>query len=90
MKICHYDDGKGKINSHEVYFKEDNDYFKISDTSYTISHDLSDLRGYGETLYEAKYELMKQLDWLIDELEALRNLIDYTPINKVDCFGKQD
>lgn len=88
MKIAHYNDGKGRHQSHEVYFLDDKCY-EIDDGIFVNSHDLSSLIGYGDNFEEAKYSLLKQLDWLIAELDALRNIIDATPIVKVGCLGKE-
>ena len=51
MKLAHYDDGKHKWMSHEVFLKEDDNlYCKEFDL---FSHNITDVRGYGETKGEA-------------------------------------
>lgn len=69
MILAHYDDGKQKYQSHEIFLKEDGNFFsKEHDLS---SHDITDVRGYGETKEEALQDLKTQLDWLFEEYRAL-------------------
>ena len=55
MKLAHYDDGKHKWMSHEVFLKEDDNFYcKEFDL---FSHNITDVRGYGETKGEALQDL---------------------------------
>lgn len=92
MWIAHFDDGKGKFQSHEMSFKEDGRFNKTLDGDTLIwSHDISDITVYGESKEECMKKLENALDYLLAELEALRSNIvaDIVPINEVDCIGNK-
>ena len=60
MKLAHYDDGKHKWMSHEVFLKEDDNFYcKEFDL---FSHNITDARGYGETKGEALQDLKNKLE----------------------------
>ena len=92
MKLAHYDDGKQKYQSHEIFLKEDDDFYckKFN----LFSHDISDIRGYGETKEEALEDCKNKLDWLFEEYKALEKMIYESDVLEnsmieVDCFGKE-
>lgn len=78
MKIVHYDDGKGKFQSHEIYLKEDPEFYNKDPE--VFSHDLSDLRGYGETKEEALKEFGRKLEYLMNEYKALEKMFFETDL----------
>lgn len=92
MKLAHYDDGKHKWMSHEVFLKEDDNFYcKEFDL---FSHNITDVRGYGETKGEALQDLKNKLDWLFEEYKALEKMIFETDVLEnnmieVDCFDKE-
>lgn len=92
MKLAHYDDGKHKWMSHEVFLKEDDNFYcKEFDL---FSHNITDVRGYGETKGEALQDLKNKLDWLFKEYKALEKMIFETDVLEnnmieVDCFDKE-
>ena len=73
MEIVHYDDGKGKFQSHEIYLKEDPGFYNKDPE--VFSHDLSDLRGYGETKEEALQSFGKKLEYLMSEYRLLEKKV---------------
>ena len=62
MRLAHYDDGKQKIESHEIFLKEDNNFY--CKEFMLFRHDITDVRGYGETKEEALQDFKNKLDWL--------------------------
>ena len=92
MRLVHYDDGKQKIESHEVFLKEDENFY--CKEFMLFSHDITDVRGYGETKEEALQDLKNKLDWLFKEYRALEKMIFETDILEkamieVDFSGKE-
>lgn len=91
IKLCHYDDGKKKLQSHEVYLKEENFY----NVQYDIhSHDIFDIRGYGETEEEAMENFRTKIKYLFNEFRALEKMLFETNIFEidkveVDCLGRE-
>lgn len=68
--------------------QEDNNFYHP--TPEVFSHDITDIRGYGETKEEALKNFKDKLDWLFREYETLERLIFNTDnIVEVDCFGKE-
>ena len=65
IKLAHYNDGKHKCESHEVYLKETDFYHEVG----VYSHNIFDAIGHGETKEEAFEDLKKKLNFLFDELE---------------------
>lgn len=81
IKLCHYDDGKERIQSHEIYLKEEN-YCNIE---YGIfSHDIFDIRGYGETEEEAMENFREKIKILFKELKALEKILLNPNIFEID------
>ena len=78
--------------SHEVFLKEDDNFYcKEFDL---FSHNITDVRGYGETKGEALQDLKNKLDWLFKEYKALEKMIFETDVLEnnmieVDCFDKE-
>ena len=76
MKLVHYNDGKGKHQSHEVYLKDDPDFSKWKDGEFFFNrHDLSDIVGYGETKEEAISNFMKKFQEMMNEYRAIESLL---------------
>ena len=48
IKLAHYDDGKQKYQSHEVYLKDTDFYHEVG----VYNHNIFDAIGYGETKEE--------------------------------------
>ena len=77
INIAHYDDGKQKWQSHEVYLKEKDFY----NTEYDInSHDIFTVIGYGETKEEALKDFKRKIEYLFKELKALETMIFETDV----------
>ena len=92
MQLVHYDDGKQKWESHEIYLQEDDNFYHIE--TGLFSHNISDVRGYGATKKEALQDFERKFEWLLDEYKALKKLLFETDIMtsnivEVDCFGKE-
>lgn len=90
IKLAHYDDGKKKCESHEVYLKDTDFYHEVG----VYNHNIFDAIGYGETKEEALENLKKKLDFLFEELRALEKMIFETDVLtdnmiEVDCSGKE-
>ena len=90
IKLVHYDDGKGKWRSHEIYLKEDTFY----DDEYEVfSTNPFDAMGYGATKEEALNDFMRKIDYVLREWDAVEKLLFSTNvltdnIKEVDCFGE--
>ena len=88
IKLAHYNDGKQKDQSHEIYLREDigfcyNDLF---------SHNIFTARGYGATKEEALNDLKNKLNFLFDELKILETKLFETneledDMIEVNCSG---
>lgn len=94
MILAHYDDGKGKFQSHEITIKEDDNFCKKINGNYIQSHDITDIIAYGETKEEALNNLKIQIDYLMKEYKAFEKLLFETDnltsnMVEVDCFGKE-
>lgn len=92
MKIAHYDDGKQKYQSYEVFLKEDEHFYCKEFDLFT--HNIADIRGYGETKEEALQDFKNKLDWLFNEYKALEKMIFETDVLEnnmieVDCFDNE-
>lgn len=92
MVLAHYNDGKEKYQSHEIYFKED-PHFYHQETG-LFSHNLSDIRGYGETKEEALDDFKKKFDYIMYEMKAIENLLHGSDVYtnsmiEVDCSGNE-
>ena len=89
IKLAHYDDGKHKWQSHEVFLKDNGINYNG-----LYSHDIFEARGYGETKEEALNDLKNKLNFLFDELKILEAKLFETNelennIIEVDCFDKE-
>ena len=91
IKLGYYNDGKEKLQSHEIILLEDFFY----NTKFDVcSHNPFNVCGYGATKEEALYDFMKKLKYVMDELNAFEtmlydsNVITDNIVN-VDCFGKE-
>ena len=95
MKLVHYDDGKNNYQSHEIYLQDDihENGFYVNDL-YFESHDISDIRGYGENKEEALNDFKNKVLFLLKEYQALKGmLIESKTLEnnmiEVDCCGKR-
>lgn len=91
IKLVHHDDGKNKWQSHEIYLKEENFYSPEYDL---FSHNLFDVRGYGETKEEALKDFERKIDFLFNEYKALERMLFETDVLtdnmvEVDYSGKE-
>lgn len=74
IECVHYDDRKGKWQSHEVYIKTDDDSYYIDGKS--LPYDLSDIAGYGETKEEAFEEFKEKFNQLFAYLKEFSEKIN--------------
>lgn len=72
IKLKHYDDGKGKWQSHEISIAEDQ--FANFDLG-IYSHDFSDIIGFGETKEEALDDFIRKFEYLLDEWKVFASLL---------------
>lgn len=70
--LQHYNDGKEKYQSHEVYDDELPDL----------------MRGYGETYEEARQEFKKNLAEYTQNIKAMYDNFDNQEAVEVNCIGK--
>ena len=84
FKLSHYDDKKGKYQSHEITMTNDK---IICNTDIGVySNDFSDIIGYGETKEEAYKDFLKKYEYLLNQYQNFFNLlstkcIDFTEVN---------
>ena len=77
VKLVHYNDGKEKYDSHEIYLKEDNfcidefDLFSISPF---------DVSGYGATKEEALKDFMRKMDHVFIEWKTIKEVLFNTNV----------
>ena len=89
IQLVHYDDGKQKCESHEVYCKEVDFYFVDKEL---FSRNPFEIVGYGSTKDKALQDFIRKMDWVVNEWEAFRKLLTETPyydnnIEDVDAMG---
>ena len=93
IQLTHYDDGKGKYQSHEVSLKVPHGVNNKKLNSY-IEYDFSEITGYGETKEEALNDFMKKFNYMLDEWQAFANMLNNTNVItnnmlEVDCVGHE-
>ena len=89
INLTHYDDGKGKLQSHEVSISE-TDYYN---SEYDVfSHDPFDITGYGSTKEEAMEDFKRKFEYVLAEWNAFGKMLFNPAIQlntiEVDCLGK--
>lgn len=90
IKLAHYNDGKEKRQSHEIYLKE---YAFYNDEFDLFSLNPFDVSGYGATKEEALKDFIRKMDYVLHEWEAFKKILFYTDILiddiiEIDCFGR--
>ena len=93
IQLTHYDDGKGKYQSHEVGLKVPHGINNQGLCSY-IEYDFSEITGYGETKEEALNDFMKKFNYMLDECQAFAHMLNETNVItdnmlEVDCTGHE-
>ena len=91
IELIHFDDKKGKSQSHEVAIIEHNFYNAEANVR---SHNPFDLCGYGETKEEAIEDFKKKFRYIMRELKAFEMMLLDTDvitnnIIEVDCEGRR-
>lgn len=91
ITFTHYDDGKHKLQSHEISIMEDAPFYNAD--LEIFSHDPFDLVGYGSTKEEAIEDFKRKFYYLMDEWKAFEAILSSTCFEtdetiEVDCFGK--
>lgn len=86
--LTHHDDGKGKLQSHEISISETDFY----NSEYDIcSHNILAITGYGSTKEEAVEDFKRQFEYVLAEWNAFGNLLSNPAvqlnITEVDCLG---
>ena len=72
VKLAHYNDGKEKRQSHEIYLKEEAFY----NTEYELfSISPFDVSGYGATKEEALKDFMRKMKHVFIEWKAIKELL---------------
>lgn len=90
INLTHYDDGKGKCQSHEVSISETDFY----NSEYEIfSRDPFDITGYGYTKEEAMEDFKRKFEYVLAEWNAFGKML-FSPavqlnVMEVDCLKKQ-
>ncbi|MBM6685486.1 hypothetical protein H9X90_05655 [Faecalicatena contorta] len=75
IQLTHYDDGKGKYQSHEVSLKVPHGTNNQELHSY-IEYDFSEIIGYGETKEEALNNFVNKFNYMLDEWQAFANMLN--------------
>lgn len=91
ITLTHYNDGKEKVQSHEIRIVESQFYNAEYDV---FSHSPFDITGYGETKREAIENFKSKFDYVMRELHAFEKLLFETSyiedhIIEVDCCGDE-
>ncbi len=77
IQLTHYDDGKGKYQSHEVGLKVPHGVYNKNIRSY-IEYDFSEITGYGETKEEALNDFINKFNYILDEWKTFANMLNST------------
>ena len=100
LVLVHEDDGKGKDQSHSIrfeYIDEDGkadfpEYYSKNGQAVITGANIEGICSYGKTKDEAVENIGELLDWLVDEVTAIRDLYDkgvyQNNIKEVDWSGK--
>lgn len=98
MKIGHYDDGKGKHQSHEISLVKDSEY-EVPERlrkEEIYNMDIFQLTGYGATKKEAIENFCNKAELIIDELEAMKFMLRELAAGsckfdlvEIDCTGEE-
>lgn len=88
INLTHYDDGKGKLQSHEISISE-TDYYN---SEYEIfSHNPFSITGYGSTKEEAMEDFKRKFEYILAEWNAFGKMLFCPAIQlnvvEVDCLG---
>lgn len=91
IKLVHYNDGKEKWQSHEIYLKEEDFYNKEFDL-FSISP--FDVSGYGATKEEALKDFMRKMEYVLREWKAIKELLFNTNeltdnMVEINCWGEE-
>lgn len=92
LKLVHHDDKKVKSESHEIYLKEEHFYYNPNHGLF--SHNLLDVKGYGETKEEALEDFKRKMNYLFKEYKEIEKMLFETDtltdnIVEVDWSGKE-
>ena len=93
IQMTHYNDGKGKFQSHEISFilSGDDSWMSFGDC-HICDLSIGEVTAYGETQEEAIQNLKPVMEWLFKEYRAIEKLYNSgfyeKDIVEVDCFGK--
>lgn len=72
IELTHYDDGKGKYESHEIAIRE-YDFYNAEADIWT--HNPFDVFGYGATKEEAIEDFRKKFRYIMRELKAFETML---------------
>ncbi len=94
IQLTHYNDGKGKNQSHEVGFNlSGDDTYKSFPNCCISCLSIGEITAYGETQEEAIKNLKPVMEWLFEEYKSIEELYNSgfyeKEIVEVDCFGKE-
>ncbi len=93
IQLTHYDDGKGKYQSHGVSLDVPHGVHNKRLNAY-IEYDFSEITGYGETKEEALNDFKIKFNYILDEWKAFADMLNETNVItdnmlEVDCVGKE-
>lgn len=88
INLTHYDDGKGKLQSHGISISEDAFYNSEHDI---FSHDFFAITGFGSTKEEAMEDFKRKFEYVLAEWNAFGKML-FNPavqlnVMEVDCLG---
>ena len=73
MNLVHFNDGKGKWQSHEIFVKDNNNFYNSEFD--VFSHNPFDITGYGETKDDALNDFKKKFDYIMKELKVFETFL---------------
>ena len=88
IELGHYNDGKNKLQSHEIIMLED--YLYHADVN-MFGCNPFDITGYGQTKEEALADFKKKFEYAMNELNAFSKMLfeeDVITVD-VDCTGRK-
>lgn len=91
IKLGYHDDGKERLESHEIIMMED--YFYNAEFD-VFSHNPFDIHGYGATKEEALENFKQKFQYIMNEWRAFETIllnpsVFEIEIADIDCFGKE-
>lgn len=93
IKLAHYDDGKQKYQSHEISIYTKNCEYCEKTGTYGY-YSIENITGYGNSKEEAYRDFENKINYAIDQLNILKQMLNdtdllYNDTISVDCIGNK-